>query len=408
MSEELLELHKKIAEKILNYGGLYWEDLTIHATKTHGRVIPEILAINIAGKLSGITILDSSRISVELMLEVSEFMGKKPKIFQFGNKDLEIPGAQNLKISVEKIRESASIFSKIIMAYGANREYEEEIRKEIMNLDDVEELSNLMMMLHTPPKIHEKIKMELKKMMREGGKINVITNVAGIVGGMIMNPIMVAPKGLALIQTIINMKDKEEDADCQLINNIIEMIKPEVIGRMVEDKDSGILEELEGEEFPIILCNITNEIYRPLKTFLTWSIIRSINNYGKTLVLSEADEIARINGLAEAIRKEAKSRGVKMVYVFQDDDSEAWFGDKNVIFDMKTSKLMKVMKDEEATCTSQLIQKLSKIKELERYGELGFVIRYMGGSWNIEKVNFRGGVINRVRGILIKVLDKFM
>jgi hypothetical protein len=126
------------------------------------------------------------------------------------------------------------------------------------------------------------------------------------------------------------------------------------------------------------------------------------------LVLSEADEIVRINGLAEAIKKEAKSRGVKMVYIFQDDDSEAWFGDKNVIFDMKTSKLMKAMEDEEATCTSQLIQKLSKIKELERYGELGFIVRYMGGSWNLEKVNFKSGVINRVKGTLIKALDKFM
>jgi hypothetical protein len=32
----------------------------------------------------------------------------------------------------------------------------------------------------------------------------------------------------------------------------------------------------------------------------------------------------------------------------------------------------------------------------------------MGGSWNLEKVNFKSGVINRVKGTLIKALDKFM
>ncbi|MCS7368763.1 MAG: hypothetical protein NDF57_03550, partial [archaeon GBS-70-058] len=284
MSGKLLELHRDIAKRILSYGGVYWENFTIHVPRSQGKIVPEILAMNIARELGGITILDLNRIPVELVLEVSEYMGKKPKIFQFGNKNIEIPEAQNIKISVEKIRESASIFSKIMMTYVTNKWDEEEIEREVMNLSDVKELSNLMMILHTPSKIHEKIKMELKKVMKDKGKIDVITNVAGIVGGMIVNPVMLAPKGLALIQTIINLKDKE-DANCQLMNNIIEATKPEVICKMVEDEDSGILEALETEEFPIVLCNITNGIYKPLEIFLTWSIIRSINKYGKTVIL---------------------------------------------------------------------------------------------------------------------------
>jgi len=407
MSGELLKLHRDIAKRILSYGGVYWENLTIHVPRSQGKIVPEILAMNIAKELGGITILDLNRIPIELMLEISEYMGKKPKIFQFGNKNIEIPEAQNIKISVEKIRESASIFSKIMMTYVTNKWDEEEIEREVMNLSDVKELSNLMMILHTPPKIHEKIRMELKKMMKDKGKINVITNVAGMVGGIIVNPVMLAPKGLALIQTIINLKDKE-DVNCQLMNKIIEVTKPEVICKMVEDEDSGILEALEKEEFPLVLCNITNEIYKPLEIFLTWSIIRSINKYGKTVILSRADEIMMVEGLAEVIRREAKSRGVKMVYLFQNEDTEAWFGDKSVIFDMKTSKLLKAMENEKATYTSQLIEKLSKIRELERYGELGFVIRYMSGSWNLEKVNLGGGVINKFKGALIKALDKFM
>jgi len=165
MSGKLLELHRDIAKRILSYGGVYWENFTIHVPRSQGKIVPEILAMNIARELGGITILDLNRIPVELVLEVSEYMGKKPKIFQFGNKNIEIPEAQNIKISVEKIRESASIFSKIMMTYVTNKWDEEEIEREVMNLSDVKELSNLMMILHTPSKIHEKIKMELKKML---------------------------------------------------------------------------------------------------------------------------------------------------------------------------------------------------------------------------------------------------
>ncbi|MEM3542478.1 MAG: hypothetical protein QXZ54_05070 [Candidatus Methanomethylicia archaeon] len=399
MNEKIVKVHKKIAEKILNYGSSYWDDCTIYTSKYEdSHIIPELLAISIAEEIEGTVILDTSRLQKEVILEFLENFDKKPSIFEFSTNSVSIPDAYKIKIGIENIRENAKLFSKIMTTYNGNSEVEEEMEEEVMCLDNVNELSNIIIMSYMPPKIREKMKLELKEYVKKRGKMELIMNIAGIIGGLMVNPMMVAPKGIAILQeTIKNIGRKDLS-----INEIVEWAKPEILSEIVEEGE-GTFKELKPKEFNIIFCDLKHKIHKPFQLLLVWSLINSIE--GK-IVLSNANEITKIEYLREIIKIKSKEKGLKIVYIFQgEEEFNGWLGDKNVIFNIKTSDLMKIIKNEDLMHIAQIIHNFSENKCVNQYDKIRFIIKYMDGPWKLMEVNINDGWKDFVKNMFIKLME---
>ncbi|MEM3615476.1 MAG: hypothetical protein QXX09_02380, partial [Candidatus Methanomethylicia archaeon] len=313
----------------------------------------------------------------------------------------EIPEIPKIKLSIEKIREGASIFSKILTKYCDQRRTFEELEKEIMEIDDINDLSNLMMKAFTPPKIHEEITSEIKEKIKRGGKMELITSTAGIIGGAIFNPMILAPRGMELMQKAIkSMRNKSED-------NIIEEYDPKALSEIASISNEELLENTYGKNM-IILYETDETMYEPFQLFLTWNIIDSVE--GKMIIMCDANMIAKISELSETIRKTIKNKSDdKIIYFFQDEeDVKPWLGDKSIIFEIENSKLMEIIRNEKATYTLQLMQNLAKIREMERYGEIGFVVKYLSDSWFLDKVNCENEIKKFLNKIIMKVANKVL
>lgn len=402
MNEKIVKVHKKIAKKILDYGSSYWNDCTIYTPKyKDSHIIPELLAISIAEEIEGTVILDTSRLQKEIILESLENFEKKPLVFEFSINSISIPDAYKIKIGIENIRESAKIFSKIMTAYNGNSEVEEDIEEEVMCLDNVNELSNLIIMSHMPPKIREKMKMELKEYVKKKGKMELIMNVAGIIGGLIVNPMMIAPKGITILQETMKNIGKKDLS----INEIVELAKPEILSEIVEDGE-GTFKELKSKEFKIIFCDLRHEIYKPFQLLLIWCLINSINSIGENVILSNANEITKVEYLKEIIKIKSKDKGLKIVYIFQgDEEFNGWLGDKNVIFNIKTSELMKIINNEDLIHVAQIIYNFSKKEYVNQYDKIRFVIKYMDGPWKMMEVNVKDEWKDIIKSIFIKLVE---
>ncbi|MEM2137264.1 MAG: hypothetical protein QXI93_04845, partial [Candidatus Methanomethylicia archaeon] len=242
MNEKILLMHRRIARKILR-NGERWRELSIFTSKTDSRQItPEILAIILAEENlkvnngESITLINSKRMPIETLLEIMDKLEINSKICRFSHKKTEIPWIPKIKLSIEKIREGASIFSKILTKYCDQRRTFEELEKEIMEIDDINDLSNLMIKAFTPPKIREEIASEIKEKIKRGGKMELITSTAGIIGGAIFNPMILAPRGMALMQKAIkSMRNKSED-------NIIEEYDPKALSEIASISNEELLE----------------------------------------------------------------------------------------------------------------------------------------------------------------------
>jgi len=406
MNEKVITVYRRIAERILDYGSHYWNNCTIYTSRNrYPHLIPEILAVIIAEEANGTVILDANKIQKEVLLELLEDLDKKPLIFEFSTSNISIPCARKIKIGIEKIREGAKLFSKIIAAYNVNNELIEELENEIMCMDDVNELCDIIMMFHMPPKIREKIKMELKEYVKNKNKMDLVMNIAGVIGRLIVNPIIVAPRGIEIIQKVIKNVDKR-DIESRELKDIVELVKPEVLSEIVEEGEESLNEFNSKKGFKIVLCNLRNELYKPFQLFLIWSLLSSVDSEGEVIVLSDANEISKLNYLKEKIEATSRSKDLKIIYMFRDyEEFNGWIGDKSVIFDIKFSKLLEMMKDEDLTSIIHVIRDFPR--EPYEYGsnEINFIMKYMDGPWRNVRINLGDEWRNRVKRILVKMIE---
>lgn len=404
MNKEILDLHREITKRIFEYGGRVWKECTIHL---HGeiklKVIPEVLSISLAHYSNGFTIINSNRIKIETLLELLNEFEKKPIIMYFGNRNFEIPGIRKVKIKMSDVREGSKLFSKILSTYSIYSRPEVEIEEEVMSLDDVDELSNVILMAYTPPEIREKMKLKLKEAMKD--KFKFINEVAGIIGGLIVNPMFIAPRGFSILQSAIKNLGKNDEKYKLLIHHVIENVKKEKLIEFIDENDRDLSINDFANDFSILICDVENDIYKPLQLFLIWSFIKSIK-HEKVVVLSYADEVIKIKELIEAIKKISIYNNLKMIYLFHgDEDSNEWFGDKSIIFDIKTSKLLELVSEEKASNTAQLLSNLGKLKENNFKNNVRFIAKYMDGMWKLENINRNMGLIKFVGKLFMKIVE---
>lgn len=424
-NKHLKKIYGKIARYIVN-DTRNWRKIAIFTYRNNYKkfkLSPEMLAISIARELwinhdtRSILMINANNIKLSKLIEITRDMKEKSNIFRFGIQDGEYEFLPKIKIKINDIIKNSTLFTKIIksMAPEKSEKIDETIFNNIRNIDD---LSKKLIKNLKPPSINETIGRKILEKTKND-KVATIMEVIGIVGGAVIQPFTTAPRGIKMIREIVDiLKTRKREFYKEWEAAIKNSFQPETVNQLFssEEKDF-IINSIKQNGYAIILNSTINTIYEPFSYYLLYNAIEMVvNEIGEVGgILTNSEDLAQLPIIEESIRCELEGeRSVKMTYIFENekianvDPLRNYINDRVILFDMKTSTLMKLFFEDKATSTGELIHFLARANRCIKYGELAILMRDYGlkGRWHTKRVPIETGIKAWLKRTLSKILDK--
>ena len=419
------QIYSKIAKYIVN-DTRNWRKIAVFTYKNSYRrfkIIPEMLAISIARELwinhdvHSILMINANNIKLGKLIEIAKDLKEKSNIFRFGIHDGEYEFLPKIKIKINDIIKNSTLFTKIIK--GMAPEKSEKIDEKTFNkIEDIKDLSIKLIKNLKPPSINETIGKKILEKAKND-KMATIMEAIGIVGGAVIQPFVAAPRGIKMVREIVDIiKTRKKEFYKEWEVAIKRSFQPQTINQLFSLYENNMLiNSIKQNGYTIILNSTIDTIYEPFSYYLLYNAIEMIvDEIGEVGgILTNSEDLAQLPIIGESIRCELESeRSVKMTYIFENEkisninSLKNYINDRVVLFDMKTSTLMKLFFEDKATSTGELIYCLAKASRCLKYGELPLLMRNYGfkGKWQIKKVPIEIGIKAWLKRTFSKILDK--
>ncbi|RLE48950.1 MAG: hypothetical protein DRJ18_00815 [Candidatus Methanomethylicota archaeon] len=423
-----VNIHKKLARKVVGDIG-NWREMAIFTYENtilkKFRVIPEILALAIAHeawrqrKTRSIVILNTNHIDPDVALEIIDEFESPPSTFEFGIENISFNTLPRIKISFERLKTRGEILGKIIKGIAPEKNHKIS-EQQFEKVESVNELSELLIKTLKPPSISEILEDKLRQ-NKNKGKLTTVAQAVGIIGGLIFQPLAVAPHGLKMVQELVKAIQNGKEMHYKDWEKAIEKgFSAEKVKQIVDLRGmTPLVEGIEDSGWAVVLNTTAETMYEPLSLYMTWNAIETVSReLGEALgVLADGDSLIQIPAAGEVIRELVESEmSIRLAYIFRCKGGKhpenimhikKYISDRVVIFDMPTQMLAKLFENESATSTAILTKNLLEVVKAEKRGEIAFTSRNFGykGRWKVEKVALETGFKARLKRIIIKIIE---
>ena len=423
-----VEVYERLARKVV--GNIRdWREMTVFtcqkANMKRYEVNPELLALAIAHeawkqwKTNSIVILNTNHIESEVALELIDEFENPPSTFEFGTGSSSINLLPKIKISFERLKTQGKILGQIIKSVAPDKNHKIS-EYQFEKVESISELSELLIETLKPPSISDILENKLRE-NKNKGKLVTVAQAVGFIGGLIFQPLAVAPTGLKVVQEIVKtIKTGKEELYKEWEKALKEGFNVETVKQICDFRGmQPLVEGLKERGWAVILNTTPETIYEPLSLYMIWNAIETTaREMGEALgVLADSDNLVQIPKAGDAIRRLVEQdRSIRLAYIFRlrskfNTEStrtiKSYLNDRVVIFNIPTRMLLDLFETDCATSTSTLLNMLYQVAKAAKYEEIAFTYRNYGskGSWKLEKIPIEEGLKARLRRFVLKLID---